>query len=146
MARTVLHHGSNHEACGFRDHVGYRIVEWDDGHVIMTLELHPRLLDREGNLQCGLLASMIDSACGLAGCCCTTPGRTRRALTLSLTVNFTGMASSGVIRVVGRKRAGGNKIYASSAEVTDAGGKIIAIGEGTYRYIRGSENPQGVPA
>ena len=53
--------------------------------------------------------------------------------------------SSGTFRAVGRRRGGGRKIFMVTSEVLDDQDKLIAIGEGTFRYRSGSENPEGVP-
>jgi acyl-coenzyme A thioesterase PaaI-like protein len=42
-------------------------------------------------------------------------------------------------------KGGGRTIYASSIEVHDESGTLIAIGEGTFKYFKGSEGPEGVP-
>jgi uncharacterized protein (TIGR00369 family) len=94
----------------------------------------------------GVLATLIDAAAGFAGCYCSVPGNVRRALSLSVTTNFTGQAQAGVIRVVARKRAGGRTIYFASVEVFNDQDELIALGEATYRYRKGSENLEGVPA
>jgi hypothetical protein len=49
-------------------------------------------------------------------------------------------------RAVGRRRGGGRKIFMVTCEVFDDQEKLIAMGEGTFRYRSGSENPEGVPA
>ena len=139
---TALYNGES----GFRNLIGFRVAEWKNDYVTLELEIGLRHLNRQGSLHGGVLAAMIDSACGLAGCYCPTPGHIRKAVTLSLTTSFTGPASSGTIRAVGHKRSGGRRIFVSTTEVTDAQGKIIALGEATYRYISDSEAPHGVPA
>jgi uncharacterized protein (TIGR00369 family) len=130
---------------GFRNLIGFQVVEWNEDHVVLELAIGPQHLNRQGGLHGGVLAAMIDSACGLAGCYCPTIGHIRKAMTLSLTTSFTGQAAPGVIRAVGSKRSGGRRIFVSTAEVTDAKYNIVAIGEATYRYISGSEDLHGVP-
>ena len=80
-----------------------------------------------------------------AGTYCPYPGRIRTAMTLSLTTTFTGQCSGGTIRVTGRKRAGGTRIFNSTGEVHDDKGNLLAIAEGTFRIRSGSEKPEGVP-
>ena len=119
--------------------IGFRISEWRDDEVVLELALRPELLNRSGILHGGVLATLIDAAGGFAGCYSATPGEPRRALSLSLTTNFTGQARDGTVRVVARRRGGGRKVFFSSIEVFNAAGDLIALGEGTYRYRRGSE-------
>lgn len=76
---------------------------------------------------------------------CPYPGRVRKAITLVLNTTFTGQCSGGVIRAIGRRRAGGTRIFNSSGEVRDADDRLLAIGEATFRLRSGSEQAQGVP-
>lgn len=129
----------------FNDLIGFDIAHWREDHVELTLTLAERHLNRSGVLHGGVLSTLIDVAGGLAGCYCPIEGNVRRALTLSLTVNFTGQTRAGAIRVFGRKRAGGRKVYFASIEVLDDQGTLLALGEGTFRYRSGSESPEGLP-
>lgn len=131
---------------GFNDHLGLRLVQWEKDCAVLELAIEPRHLNRSGVLHGGVVSTLLDAACGFAGCYCTTPGHVRKAVTLSLTTSFTGQATSGTIRAVARKRAGGRRIFVATAEVTNDKGEIIALGEATYRYRSGSEDPAGVPS
>ena len=130
----------------FNDVLGFEIVAWREDYVEVNMAIKPMHLNRSGVLHGGVLATLIDAAGGYAGCFCPTPGNLRRALTLSMTTNFTGQTRAGVVKAVGRKKAGGRKIYFASVEVFGEAGDLLAIGEGTYRYRSGSESPEGVPA
>jgi uncharacterized protein (TIGR00369 family) len=130
----------------FNDLIGFRIAEWREDYAVLKLELAARHLNRSKVVHGGVLATLIDAAAGFAGCYCSVPGNVRRALSLSVTTNFTGQAQAGVIRVVARKRAGGRTIYFASVEVFNDRDELIALGEATYRYRKGSENIEGVPA
>ena len=131
---------------GFNELIGFRRVEWEAGHAVLELAIGPQHLNRSGTLHGGVLSTLIDTACGYAGCYCARPGRVRKAVSLSLTTSFTGQAGGGTIRAVGRLRAGGRRIYVATAEIFNAEGELIAIGESTQRYRTGSESPEGVPA
>lgn len=89
--------------------------------------------------------SLLDVAMAQSGTYCPYPGRVRKALTLSMTTTFTGQCSGGVIRVTGRKRAGGARIFNCTGEVHDEEGNLLAIAEGTFRIRSGSQNPEGEP-
>ena len=90
---------------------------------------------------------MIDTAAGYAGCYCAEPGRVRRAVTLSLTTSFIAAAMEGAILTAKARRTGGGRsIYFARCELVDDAGRLIATGEGSFKYRRGSEDPKGVPA
>lgn len=131
---------------GFRNLIGFRMLDWRPDYAVIELEIAPHHLNRSKVLHGGVITTLIDCVCGYAGCHCTRPGHVRKAVTLSLTASFTGQASNGIIQAIGRKRAGGRRIFAASAEVINNKGEVIAIGESTQRYRTGSEHPEGVPA
>jgi len=87
----------------------------------------------------------MDTASGYAVCFCPVPGNVRKSLTLSLTTNFLGMARDGLVRVVARKQGGGRKVVFTEAAAYDVDGKVIGTSTGTFKYHRGSEDPNGVP-
>jgi uncharacterized protein (TIGR00369 family) len=119
---------------GFHELIGYRQVEWTRERVVLELEIGPRHLNRSGVVHGGVLSALIDIAASLSGCWTEDPRQRRRTMTLSLTTNFTGQARAGVIRATGRVLASGDRIYTGSAEVRDAAGKLLAVGQGTFRY------------
>lgn len=130
---------------GFHSLLGYRQASWNENEAVIELELQARHLNLGGVIHGGVLTSLLDIAMAQAGTHCPYPGRMRKAITLSLTTTFTGQCSSGVIRVTGRKRAGGTRIFNSTGEVHDNQGNLLAIAEGTFRIRSGSDKPEGVP-
>ncbi|MBI43634.1 PaaI family thioesterase [uncultured Marinobacter sp.] len=130
---------------GFHNLLGYRQVSWEENEAVIALDLQPKHLNLGGVIHGGVLTSLLDIAMAEAGTYCPYPGRMRKAITLSLTTTFTGQCSGGVIRVTGRKRAGGTRIFNSTGEVHDEQGNLLAIAEGTFRIRSDSEKPEGVP-
>lgn len=130
---------------GFHNLLGYRQVSWEENEAVIALDLQPKHLNLGGVIHGGVLTSLLDIAMAEAGTYCPYPGRMRKAITLSLTTTFTGQCSGGMIRVTGRKRAGGTRIFNSTGEVHDEQGNLLAIAEGTFRIRSGSEKPEGVP-
>lgn len=130
---------------GVQEHLGFRIVAWRENHAEIELPVEPFLLNRSGVVHGGILALLVDAVGGHAACYCPVPGRVRTAATLSLTTSYLAPARLGPLRVVGRVRGGGRKIFIASAEIFDAQGTLVALGEGTYKYDRGSETLEGRP-
>lgn len=120
---------------GFRSLIGLKATELRENYAVMELTIGPEHLNSGGTLHGGILATMIDHAGGIAGCFCPETGRARKAVTLSLTTSYLTSASDGTVTAIGRKRSGGKRIFASTTEVTDEAGRLLAIGEATYRYI-----------
>jgi uncharacterized protein (TIGR00369 family) len=130
---------------GFRQLLGYRILDWREGHATITLTIGPRHLNRAGALHGGVVATMIDAAGGYAGCYCPAAGRVRRSLTVSLTTQFLAQVRTGVLTARAQVRGGGKRLFMAGVEVHDGGGTLVAVGDGVYRYRSGSESPEGVP-
>ena len=130
---------------GFNSLIGFDLVEWRSDLAVLELLLASKHLNRSGVIHGGLLATMIDAACGYAGCYCDTPGNVRMAVTLSLTTSYLGSTSSGLLRCTANKRGGGRRIFSATAEVLTGDGAMIALGQSTYRYRSGSESHAGVP-
>lgn len=129
---------------GFQGLLGYRLAAWDDGHAVLELDVGPQHLNRAGVLHGGVLTTLLDTVMGFAGTWCPYPGRRRTTVTLSLSTAFTGQASSGTVRATARKAAGGTRIYTCTGEVAGPDGTVLALGQGTFRYRTGSEDPRGV--
>jgi uncharacterized protein (TIGR00369 family) len=130
---------------GFQQLLGYRLAEWDADHAVLELTIEHKHCNRAGVIHGGVLSTLIDTACGFSATWCPHAGRVRRVVTLSLTTTFTGQARHGTIRAVGRKKGGGSRIVFCAAEVLDGDGRLVAMGEGSFRYRSGSEAPEGVP-
>jgi uncharacterized protein (TIGR00369 family) len=125
---------------GFNVLLGYRLAEWRDDFARLELVLEPKHLNRSGVVHGGVLATMLDVTLGYAGVFSEEKGRVRRAVTLSMTTSFLGQAKTGVLSCLARRRGGGKTIFMATGEVLDEGGNLIALGEGTFRYI--AETPR----
>src|SRR5260221_4862344 len=120
---------------GFNVLLGYRLAEWREDFARLELVLEPKHLNRSGVVHGGVLATMLDVTLGYAGVFTAEPGRVRRAVTLSMTTSFLGQAKTGVLSCLARRRGGGKTIFMATGEVLDEGGKLVALGEGTFRNI-----------
>lgn len=122
------------EMVGFNALLDNRLTAWEPGSAVLEMLIRPEMLNRSHTLHGGVLATLIDAAGGFAGCHPGPDGGPPRiALTISLTVNYVGRASSGVVRAVARRRNGGARIFVSTVDVFNAEGELIAVGEGAYR-------------
>jgi len=135
----------NASLSNFNRLIGMKISAWAEGGVTIEVNLEDQLRNRNGAMHGGVLMTTMDAAGGYAGCFCPHPGRERRTLTLSFSTNFLSPGLSGRIFTHARVRGGGRKIFVASAEVVDENGKLLALGEGLYRYLTGSDTNIGVP-
>lgn len=130
---------------GLQNHLGYRLVEWADDHAVIELDIKDYHRNRGGILHGGVLATLLDTVSGYAVCYCPVPGNVRKSVTLTLATNFIGAGTDGIVRVVGRKQGGGRKIVFTEATAYNADGDVIGTATGTFKYQRGSDDPNGVP-
>lgn len=125
----------------FQQLMGYRLVEWASDRAVVAYEVRTDHLNRTGRLHGGVIASLLDTAAGYAGCHCAVPGETRTTVTLSLTVNFLASAAQGSLRIEGRRTGGGKRIFFSQAGAVDDQGRLVATAVGAFRYV--SATPVG---
>lgn len=136
----------NSELGGFGESVGYVITAMEPDFACIELAIRPAHLNRIGFVHGGVLTTLMDAAGGRSGMYCTVPGNRRSSVTVSLTVNFLRATRHGKLIVTGRRLEGGQRIFSSNIEVRHCSGFLVASGLGAYRYLRGSERPEGVPA
>lgn len=131
---------------GFAALTGYRLALWQDDLAEVVVDLERKHMNRSGVLHGGLLATLIDVACGYAGTYCAVPGNVRRALTLSLTTQFIAAGLPGMhLTARGRRTGGGKGVFFADCEVTNENGLLIGRGEGVFKYRHGGGAPEGVP-
>jgi uncharacterized protein (TIGR00369 family) len=130
---------------GYRTHLGYRTKAWREGYGEVELPLGPQHLNSIGVVHGGVYASLLDVALGHAVSYCTVPGNARYSTTVSLTTTFLQSASAGTLTAVGRVNGIEGRLVTASGEVRDAGGVLLAAGQGSFLYFSGSERPEGVP-
>ena len=120
---------------GFANLVGYQLTIWRDDYAEVTLQVEEKHMNRSGVLHGGVVTTILDAACGYAGCYSADPDSPRRAFTLSLDCQFLGTVKAGSrITVEARKSGGGRNIFFAKADVFDDERRVIAQGAGTFRY------------
>ena len=127
----------------FNEYLGFEIVEWRDGRVVIMADVKPEHCNYSGIAHGGFIATLLDAATALPGTFCDNRKNVRKALTLSLSINFLGQAQTSRLKAVGKLTASGRKIYYGAAEVYDMENNLIATGQGVFRYRTGSETVQG---
>lgn len=135
------------DACvmGFRDLLGFELLEWSKDWAVVTLELNESHLNRNLYVHGGVIMSLLDSACGFSGVYCEVPGHVRRCVTISMNTTFIKPVNQGVLRTEARVISRGRKIFFVEANVFN-GDTLVATGAGTFRYVAGGDDERGVPA
>lgn len=130
----------------FADALGMKVTRWEDGFVRLEAPIQGWYLNRSGVVHGGIASAMVDMACGFAGIYAPPGTPDKHALTLSLTVQFTGQASRGHLVADGRVKSRGRRVYFTQAtlwavptpDVPAEEGAMLAFGSGTFRLRGGS--------
>lgn len=131
---------------GFRDLVGYRTTVWREGHAIFEVEIGEQHSNSSGFLHGGVYVTILDAAMGHASTWCSIEGNVRRAVTLNLTTTFIATARTPLIRAVAYQVSVADRMSVCRGQVLDANGEVCVSGQGSYRYMRGHDAVEGVPA
>jgi len=120
---------------GAQDLVGYKIDLSDPaGGAVVRLTVEAKHLNRNGTLQGGIHAMLLDAAAGfaasrqLAG-----QGNIVPVVTLSLNAHYLAPADQGEVIARGHVTGGGRKIIYAEAEVRDADGTLLSRGSGVFK-------------
>lgn len=117
------------------DSLGIRLASVGPGRCTFELDIEPRHLNRQGTLQGGVSATLLDAACGYAGLQ-GDDGALGNAVTLMLSISYLGRVSTGKVRAIATVTRAGRAIYFSSAELVSADGQRIATAQGTFKRSR----------
>ncbi len=126
--------------------MGIRLTEWRDGFAKAEMPLDPAYANRHGMPHGGILMTLMDAIGGYCGCWCPYPGRLRRAMTLSMTTSFLGVAEGPLLIGEARVVGGGRSLFFTEMAVRDASGRTAGRASGTYRYRKASQSPYGEPS
>lgn len=119
----------------FQRHIGYELTAWDTDHARMELAVAQEHGNRQGVMQGGVAATLLDTAMGYSGCYTGDPGRPVHCATLSMNVNFLAVAKGTRLICEGRRTGGGRKTFFTEGRLTDDEGVLIATATGVFRYI-----------
>jgi acyl-coenzyme A thioesterase PaaI-like protein len=90
-------------------------------------------------VQGGLIATLLDVACGYAGLYSADPERPVHGLTLSLTCNFLDRGLGDIIVAKGFVERKGGSIYFARGEAWMDSTLLVATAQGTFKYTNGHE-------
>lgn len=121
---------------GAQSLVGYRIdLSSPDGGAVVRLSIADKHLNRNGTLQGGIHAMMLDAAAGFAASrhLAGQAAEIVPVVTLSLTTHFLAPAASGEVTAKGWVRGGGRKVIYADAEIRDDAGALISQASGIFK-------------
>ncbi|MEM9725831.1 MAG: PaaI family thioesterase [Pseudomonadota bacterium] len=127
--------------------LGMKLVEWRAGFAAMECVVAPVIMNRQGVVHGGALATLIDTAAGYAPVFCPYPGRRRRAFTLSLNCQFlaAGRRLGERLRAEATMVGGGASVAFVNADIRGEDGVQMVTAAGVFRLRGDSRSPWGAP-
>lgn len=113
--------------------LGTRLDRVSLGEVDVSLQVEPRHLNLSGTLHGGMIATLADTATGLAYRSGLDEGSS--ALTSSLSVTFLRPGGIGVVTARGRVVKRGSRFGYAEADVVDADGTLLARATATFTVL-----------
>jgi uncharacterized protein (TIGR00369 family) len=108
---------------------GVELVDASPGRVEIAFEAGPQHLNLQGLVHGGMIATLADTAMGLAVRTVLSPGR--RHVTVQLGVEFLLPGRPGMIVAHGRSIRIGSQFAFAEADVTEPGGRLLAKAHST---------------
>lgn len=121
----------------FLERLGVRLNAWREGYVELCLLPTEAHSNRIGIVQGGVIASLLDTACGYAGLFSEPGAEPQHAITITLTISY--VAPAGLcepLTVAGQVTGQGRSIYFSSAEARTVSGTLVASAQGAFKRTR----------
>lgn len=115
--------------------LGLRLLHLGEDGVRFELEQAQRHLNAEGRVHGGVLASLLDAACGFPARVIANHHDLVRAVTLTLSIEYLAAPRGPLVQARGRIVGGGKKIVFGRGEVLDADGNVVAIGSGSFKRL-----------
>lgn len=122
----------------FLQGLGVKLMRWTPGDVEFQLQIAEQHLNRQGALHGGLIATLMDAACGYAGLHSGEGEAEVHGLTVMLNIAYLQPAFEGSVTALGRVRRAGKSLYFSEAELRSDTGTLLATAQGTFKKPRAS--------
>lgn len=115
------------------DELALRLTAWRPDFAEFTLAIERRHLNFNARLHGGIVAMLLDVACGYAAMPAVDGQPGGGVATVSLAVNYLAGAPGGIVRATGRRTGGGRRIAFCSAELAGEDGTLVATAQGSMR-------------
>jgi acyl-CoA thioesterase len=110
--------------------LGIKLAKATLGEATLTLAIRPELSQNHGVVHGGAIASLIDTATAFA--ILTLLGPEERVTTVDLSISYLRPGFEGQLTATARVLRQGRRLLATSAEVTDNAGTLLATALSTY--------------
>lgn len=120
---------------GFNQLLGVTVTAWGPGEATLRIAVRDDMTNMATVVHGGVLMTLMDTACCMAGSWFDDPAKRRIPVTLTLTTNFVAGARKGPLLCVARRSGGGDTTFMADAAVTDGDGRLVATGQAVMRFV-----------
>lgn len=124
---------------GWRETIGARVAEVEDGRVVVELDVHAGHRHEGGVVQGGIITQIADAAMGMSLMTRQQQGQTNT--TIELKINFMRPVVEGRLRAIGRVIELRKTLLFSEADVEDDRGRLVARASSTCLAIAVTPHP-----
>ena len=118
----------------FLERLGVTLTEWREDFVRLELHLSEDHSNRTGIAQGGVIATLLDAACGYAGLFSLDSNRQEHSSTITLSINYVAPAEIfSTVTAVGEVTGKGKNIYFSQAKIYSKSDLVIATAQGAFK-------------
>ncbi|WP_448107905.1 PaaI family thioesterase [Pseudomonas azerbaijanoccidentalis] len=117
----------------FLQGLGVRLARWSPDEVEFRLVIAERHRNLQGVLHGGLIATLMDVACGYAGLYVPEGEPERHGVTVMLNIAYLEPSLEGDVQALGRVRRSGQNLYFAEAELRSEQGLVLATAQGTFK-------------
>jgi uncharacterized protein (TIGR00369 family) len=117
-------------ASPFHTSLGLQVIEASEGRVHLAIDTTEEQRNLLGTIHGGVLATLADTAMGLAVRTSVEPGRSH--VTIEMTVHYLRPAAPGSIHAAATVLRSGSQIAYAEADVTTPDGTLLARASATY--------------
>jgi uncharacterized protein (TIGR00369 family) len=115
------------------EYLGIELVDVQPGRASFDIDLGARHLNRQGSLQGGVAATLLDAACGYAGLASQQGELSGNAVTVMLSISYMRKVCTGRLRATGTVTKMGRTMYFSSGELVTESGELVATAQGAFK-------------
>ena len=136
MKKSNTQDTTQEKLSNFGQHMGYSLAEWSEESASIALTIADCHLNSAGIMHGGVLATLIDTACGYTLIHNPDPEKRRRAVTLSLNTQFTSAAKvDDKLVATGILKGGGKHIKFLTCDVKNQHGQLVGHGEAVMKLF-----------
>lgn len=117
----------------FLESLGVELVSWVDGEAEFRMPIQARHLNRQGMLHGGLVATLLDAACGYAGLHASEHEEEIHGVTVMLNISYLSAAREGTVIAKGKVTRSGRSLYFVQGTLTSNQGELLATAQGTFK-------------